>query len=213
MEEKTYHHEDLREELIDAGIRLLDTGGYENLSLRKVAQACGVSHTAPYRHFRDKDDLVIAIAAKIHHRFNGSLKAAVAMHPGDVGAQIDEMGCAYVHFFMENPSYLRLLFLSDIHRRIDTRFGGRSGLFENPEETFYDAIRRYAAEHGGTSSVSSDAQALALGAWGLVHGITILLVHGDFQYEGDYMDLVRKVIWNGTAAVTGKTAGTAADDA
>lgn len=202
--EKTYHHEDLREELIDEGIRLLDTEGYESFSMRKVARACGVSHTAPYRHFRDKDELIIAIAAKVHHQFNECLKAAVAKYPGDLHAQISEMGCAYIDFFMHNPSYLRLLFLSDLHKKLNMQFSDCHNLFEDPEQTFYDAVNRYASAENSVEKKHTDVQALALGAWGLVHGITILLVHGDFHYDGDYMELARKVIWKGASVMTGK---------
>ena len=49
-----YHHENLRQELIDAGIRIINEVGEENLSLRGVASACNVSHSAPYAHFKDK---------------------------------------------------------------------------------------------------------------------------------------------------------------
>ena len=52
--EDAYQHGNLREALIQAGLRLLSEGGLENLSLRGAAQLAGVSHAAPYRHFRDK---------------------------------------------------------------------------------------------------------------------------------------------------------------
>ena len=101
---------------------LLDEEGYENFSLRKVAKACNVSHTAPYRHFRNKDDLIIAIALEALHEFNQSLLEAVDKYPNE----------------------------------------------------------------------------LALSCWGLVHGMAILIAKKDFSYEGDYLELVRRVLWNGT---------------
>ena len=54
----SYHHGNLREALIDAGIKIINENGEENLSLRKVAAACDVSHAAPYAHFRDKEELI-----------------------------------------------------------------------------------------------------------------------------------------------------------
>jgi AcrR family transcriptional regulator len=193
MGEKTYHHEDLREELIDAGIKLLDADGYEKFSLRNVAKACGVSHTAPYRHFKSKEELLSGIAAKIDRQFNDSLKAAVAAHPDNTAAQIDEMGYTYISFFLKNPVYLRLAFLSDFDKSVFLDSGSCCPM---KETVFYKTIRRYAAEKQQENSEADiDTDILALKLWGLVHGITVLLVHGDFQYDGDIMDLVRRIIW------------------
>ena len=198
MKDETYHHENLREELIRNGLKILDAEGYGGLSLRKVANACGVSHTAPYRHFKDKEDLVTAIAVTVLHQFNESLRAAIAKHPNDVRSQVNEMGCAYVQFFVENPAYLRLLFFSDVSRRIDEKFSDGDIVFEKPKNTFYDTINRYADEsHVIDPADVLERKAFALGAWGLVHGITVLLVQGEFPREGDYMALVRKIIWEG----------------
>lgn len=193
MEENRYHHKDLREELIDAGIKLLDTDGYENFSLRNVAKACGVSHTAPYRHFKNKDDLISALAEKINSQFNDSLKAAVTAHPDSITDQISEMGCAYVGFFLKNPVYLRIMFLSNLDKKVNLPPESDGSL---PRNVFLEAVRRYAAEKAAKSSGGqTDPDALALKLWGLVHGITVLLVHGDFKYDGDSMELVRKIIW------------------
>lgn len=196
MKDEIYHHENLREDLIENGLKILDTEGYDGFSLRKVAKACGVSHTAPYRHFKDKEELIRAIAAKVLHLFNESLKAAIAQYPGDVRSQVNEMGCAYVRFFVENPAYLRLLFFSDIGQRISEGPANEDEPLEKPKSTFYDVLNRYAAEDGAIDPADAlERKSLALGAWGLVHGITVLLVQGDFPYDGDYMELVRKIIW------------------
>ena len=61
MPDNLYHHGDLKQQLIREGLRLLDTAGYDGLTLRKVAKACNVSQTAPYRHFKNKDELIAAI--------------------------------------------------------------------------------------------------------------------------------------------------------
>jgi AcrR family transcriptional regulator len=54
LTEKNYHHEGLKNELIEKGLKILNKEGYEGFSLRKAARVCGVSQTAPYRHFKDK---------------------------------------------------------------------------------------------------------------------------------------------------------------
>ena len=199
MSNETYHHENLKAELIEKGLKLLDEEGYENFSLRKVAKACSVSHTAPYRHFNSKDDLIMAIALEAHHKFNQCLEEAVNKYPNDNKSQLKEMGYAYVKFFVENPEYLRLLFLSDLaidfkNKHIDTFKNG-----EQPFQTFYKAIERLQAESQNSEGGNcTDPNALALSCWGLVHGMAILIAKKDFSYEGDYLELVRKILWSGT---------------
>src|SRR5713101_8147875 len=61
---KTYHHGNLREALLEAAIRLIAEVGPTAFTLREVARRAGVSHNAPYRHFRDRDDLMAAVAAQ-----------------------------------------------------------------------------------------------------------------------------------------------------
>jgi hypothetical protein len=62
------------------------------------------------------------------------------------------------------------------------------------ETVFYRTIRKYAVEKL-QENPGADTDILAFKLWGLVHGITVLLAHGDFQYDGDIMELVRRIIW------------------
>ncbi|HBE77281.1 MAG TPA: TetR/AcrR family transcriptional regulator, partial [Firmicutes bacterium] len=99
MAPENYHHDNLKSELIEKGLRLLDQEGYEGFSLRKVAKACNASHAAPYRHFRNKDELIVAIAKEAMGKFSGALQQAVDKYPNNPKYQLKEMGCAYVEFF------------------------------------------------------------------------------------------------------------------
>jgi AcrR family transcriptional regulator len=118
MPDKNYHHGDLKSQLIREGLKLLDKEGYEGFALRKVAKSCGVSQTAPYRHFRNKDELIAAITLQAMEAFDRRLRQALGQHPDDPASGLREMGMAYINFFIENPEYLRLLFLSDIQERM-----------------------------------------------------------------------------------------------
>jgi len=61
MKERPYHHGDLRHALIETGIDFIKQKGEEALSLRKIAEICGVSNAAPYAHFKSKDEFIVAI--------------------------------------------------------------------------------------------------------------------------------------------------------
>jgi hypothetical protein len=121
--EDGYHHENLKDELIREGLTILDREGYEGFSLRKVARACGVSQTAPYRHFKDKDALIAAILMEAMRAFNQSLEEAALRYPEDPKGRLKEIGVAYVRFFAQRPEYLRLLFSNGIPGRMDAPGG------------------------------------------------------------------------------------------
>lgn len=206
MVQKNYHHNHLKSELIEKGLKLLYEEGYEEFSLRKVAKACNVSHAAPYRHFRNKDELIAAIGTEAMHRFSQSLQEAVDKYPDDPKSQLKEMGCAYIKFFVENPEYLRLIFLSDIKKRINNSWENPDDCdcftdqqsYVQPFEILYRAAERYKAEVKSNIYQQMDQDALVLYCWGLVHGISILISRKEFPYQGDYLELARKILWNGT---------------
>ncbi len=104
-----YHHGNLRQALIDAGIKIINESGEESLSLRKVAAKCNVSHAAPYAHFKDKDELIEAMKASVTGQFTETLTKAVEDAP-DAESAILEMGKNYVLFFINKPDYFKFLF-------------------------------------------------------------------------------------------------------
>ena len=110
MEDK-YHHGNLKQALIDAGIRIINKEGEQGVSLRKVAAACGVSHSAPYAHYKDKDELLSAIKESVTEQFTEYLNKAVdGMKEESTEKAIVAMGRSYVKFFIDNPDYYQFLF-------------------------------------------------------------------------------------------------------
>ena len=195
MEKQSYHHGDLKTELISTGRKILSDEGYSGFSLRKVAKACGVSQTAPYRHFKDKDALVEAIISQAMAAFNESLREAVLKHPDDPRGQIKEMGAGYIRFFAENPEYLRLMFLSDLKLAGKENICDKEGHMnpDNPFATLFGTVRDYCAAY---PNMGWGEQELTLFCWGLVHGISVLLARGELPFGGDFSVLVDKIMWN-----------------
>src|SRR5580704_10076992 len=106
---RPYHHANLKESLLDAAVDLLAEAGPQGFTLREVARRAGVSHNAPYRHFKDKDDLLAAVAAEGFDRLTASMKAA--METGASAAdRLRLAGKGYVEFAMRSPQHLLIMF-------------------------------------------------------------------------------------------------------
>ena len=107
---KTYHHGNLRAELLDTAIAELRETGAEDLSLRALARAIGVSQTAPYRHFADKGELLAAMATRGYRELYSDLKQA-GESAGDCPTdQLLAFAHAYVDYAANNPKMFKLMF-------------------------------------------------------------------------------------------------------
>ena len=110
MPRKKYHHGDLKNALIKAGVEILSKEGIEGLSLRKVAQWAGVSYNAPYSHFSDKQSLIAAISTEGFKQLYVELDAAVLAYPDDPKQQLLEGAWAYVQFAINNTDTFKIMF-------------------------------------------------------------------------------------------------------
>src|SRR5436190_10168835 len=108
-EARPYHHGDLRRALIDAARRLLESEGPSALSLRAVAREAGVSPAAPYHHFKDKGELLDAVAGEGWSMLDEAIVAAKASAPS-IHAAMTEIGVAYVCFATNNPALYRVMY-------------------------------------------------------------------------------------------------------
>jgi AcrR family transcriptional regulator len=106
-----YHHGDLRAALVKAAAAEIERGGYENLSLRELAESIGVSRAAPYRHFADRRALLAAVAAGGFDRLTAIYRNASGRTPQ---ARLATAGRGYLAFASEQPQMFRLMFVSDL---------------------------------------------------------------------------------------------------
>lgn len=191
MTKESYHHGDLKTELIKKGLKILDEDGYEGFSMRKVAKACNVSQTAPYRHFKDKNELIQVIAVTALREFDQSLDKAF-LSDGDPRKQLKDMGVYYIRFFIENPEYMRLLFFSNAQAWMR-----EAVMYEcyseddHPYSGLERAVKNYKEAYPGDERSEDE---LVVYCWGLVHGISVLIVNGELPSGQDAMALVERVI-------------------
>ena len=191
MSKESYHHGDLKTELIKKGLKILDEEGYEGFSMRKVAKACNVSQTAPYRHFKDKNDLIKSIAVKALQEFDQSLEKAF-LSDGDPRKQLKDMGLYYIRFFMENPEYMRLFFSSNAQAWMrEAVINECYSEDDRPYSALERAVKNYKAAYPGDERSEDE---LVIYCWGLVHGIAVLIINGELPSGKDAMALVEMVI-------------------
>lgn len=168
---KQYHHGDLKNALIRAGAELLASEGVAGLSLRKAAQRAGVSHSAPYAHFEDKQALVAAISTEGLQQVRERIDQAVSRHPRDPQAQLVEAAWATVQFGLAHPDQYRVTFSNTIEREED--YPAYVELAHGSFDTLV-ALVQAGQETGVVDPGPPDIA--ALGLWSLVHGLVSLLI-------------------------------------
>ena len=107
---KSYHHGNLRAELLDAAIEQLRSSSVEDLSLRALARSVGVSQTAPYRHFADKGELLAAMATRGYRGLLSALHRAADASTDSPGDQLFAFAHTYVDYAAANPQLFKLMF-------------------------------------------------------------------------------------------------------
>ena len=103
------YDEGIRERLIIAGIKEIENHGLNDFSLRRVASMCEVSCAAPYRHYKNKDELVLAIISYINSRWDMMGEQIERTFEGAVARQLLELSVSLVRFLIANTNYLSIM--------------------------------------------------------------------------------------------------------
>lgn len=184
----SYHHGNLREALLTSALEILTVGGVDGLSLRALGRATGVSQAAPYSHFRDKDELLAAIAE------SGFQKLALQMAEEATGAattveRIEKLMFSYVRFAKENKPLFQIMFgreLADLKKFPTLAMtAGKS----------YSLISTALAKR---TSTDVDTRFLTVAVWSLCQGLTTLIIDDKIdpsQFGAvDIQDFIKKTV-------------------
>ena len=181
-----YHHGNLRQALIDAGIKIINDSGEENLSLRKVAAACNVSHAAPYAHFKDKEELIEAIKNNVTEQFMEELESSVN---GKASADeaIIAMGKTYVTFFSNNPDYYVFLF----GKQNITAHLQMNKEYKNDYPPFLLLRRMYLKhlEENGLEKSFEEQEIEMIKIWSIVHGMASIACMKGIRSSVNWQDI------------------------
>ena len=169
-----YHHGNLREALIDAALALISEKGAAGFTIAEAARAAGVSPAAPYRHFRDRDALIMDVAKLGFEQFATGLEAAWDEGRPTPRAAFNRLGAAYLAFAREEPAFYAAMFESGL------------SLSEYPElrtagDRAFGVLREACEAVIATLPAGRRPPALmmALHIWSLSHGIASLFGRGD----------------------------------
>jgi len=187
-----YHHGDLKDAIIQSARKILNEQGADALSLRAIASDVGVSHMAPYSHFKNKKELFQAIAASGFNQLADNM-----LQNSESVTKVQDLiltyGATYIEFAIEHPQLYRLML-----GQVET--GGRrhkkkTGQTEIDVSLSTPAVsseleassnRPFVLLQSAFSKIKDNdtemkIKAQALGAWAMVHGMAALIIEGHFS--------------------------------
>ncbi len=189
-----YHHGDLRAGLIEATRQLVEEKGPDGFSVSDACRLAGVSTAAPYKHFKDKSEMIIAMVMEgmVRHREN-MISSLDGIPPG-TPARITALGREYVNFALNEPGVFRL------------KFGGFTDRLDDPKlqeagEGTFTIVLHEVAKCLGESEITPEVRKRGFMLWGFVHGLSFLLADpkltslgGEFELNNLLDDMSERVL-------------------
>lgn len=169
IQKAAYHHGDLRAQLIAAVRDLVETHGPDGFSVSEAARRAGVSSAAPYKHFKDRHEILRGVVSEAMDRLRGAMEAAGAVHPTGSIEAVAAIGQAYVAFARAEPGVFRLVFgLTEGHENAPDLLAKGEGCF--------GVVVQAVAHCLGRPPDDADVQRRAYILWSFVHGHSFLTI-------------------------------------
>lgn len=165
-----YHHGDLKNALIWAGIEILSKEGMQALSLRNVAKKAGVSHAAPYAHFADKQALIAAIATEGYKKLYQRLET-VQRNQDDPLAGLIAIAQAYVQFAIDEPDHFKITFSGVVEAEKDY-----PEYVEQSKRCFALVVAAVADCQKKALLYQGNSQLVTVSLWANIHGFVQLVL-------------------------------------
>ncbi len=182
-----YHHGNLREALLAASVDLISQQGIQSLSLRKLAQLIGVSHTSCYHHFKDKDALLAAVAEQGFMQISEGLTLIMQNPETPILDKLKLAVSGYVTFAVKNATQYELMFGRDLWQ------GENHDQFQRVAK---DSFRQYVHlfeqfQQQGILASSENPLRIAQLLWSTLHGLAKLASDGIFSKKGDQTEIIQ----------------------
>ena len=173
--DKPYHHGNLKQALLEAAVQLIAETGPRGFTLREAARRAGVSHNAPYRHFRNRNDLLAAVATDGFDRLTTAMRrASPRISPLN---RLRRSGLAYVDFALRWPQHFAAMFDAPWNQ---PDYPECALAAQHCFETLLGFVRDCQSAH---QMPPGDPERLAYHAWSLVHGIAKLANAGQLPWR------------------------------
>ncbi|MBQ4578978.1 MAG: TetR/AcrR family transcriptional regulator [Clostridia bacterium] len=177
---------DLRQALIEAGIEEINQFGANDFSVRRVANACGVSTAAPYKHFKDKKELIGAIIDYVNEQWAVEQDRLLASCADDPRTQMVTVATGYIKFLMEKPYYRQTLMLKNAE--FDNLYHRKRGEINSRTEQIMQRVKE--AYH--LSDEKWERKALMVRS--LLFGSVFMFDSGEFEYSEKTLEYLRYII-------------------
>jgi AcrR family transcriptional regulator len=174
---KPYHHGNLREVLLESALRLIAEVGPTGFTLRELARRAGVSHNAPYRHFRDRDDLMAAVATQGYRELTHAMRRAAEAHTDPLD-RLKQAGLAYITFALRRPEHFAVMFDGPVSLKTE-----HPGSSEAAAEAFTTLVSFIQGCQEARLFPAGDPQNFTLLAWSMVHGVAKLAITGRLPFR------------------------------
>ena len=173
-EPRGYHHGNLREALIHAALELIAKKGAAGFTFADAARFAGVSPAAPYRHFRDRDELMANVALRGFEQFGAALARAWDDGRPDAFVALERLGKAYLEFARTQPAFYSAMFEAGVPVSADPALRGAG-------DRAFAVLRAAADKVCATIPAAGRPPALmvALHIWAMAHGTASLFDRGD----------------------------------
>ncbi len=173
-EPRGYHHGNLREALIHAALELIAKKGAAGFTFAEAARFAGVSPAAPYRHVRDRDELMAIVALRGFEQFEAALARAWDDGRPDAFAALERLGKAYLEFARTQPAFYSAMFEAGIPVSVDP-------VLRSAGDRAFAVLRAAADKICAATPAAGRPPALmvALHVWAMAHGVASLFGRGD----------------------------------
>ena len=168
-DKKPYHHGDLRDALLREATAAIREQGPSAITLRAIARRAGVSHAAPYRHFKNKEGLIAAVSAQGFAQLTQVLLQAQAPFENPL-TRFERLSRAYVQFAVANTEIFRLMFSSELADK-----DAHPELAEAARAAFDLVTTTVAACQAIGLVRQGDPADLSIAGWSMTHGLAVLL--------------------------------------